>query len=922
MKKKSFLGTLFLVFVLNFGKAQCLQVESILVDACVTASGCTSTSGPCNCEGRNEMVLFKVGASSVNTNSLTATWPFNPFRGWAQNANTAANIATLNATIASCGFLKEPVGDTLPANSEVLVITSWDMCTGANSFTNLQDTLIVLFQDTGNFQGHFANHNNGGTVTSVPSGTVSLRSLTLTYAPLSCTQTVTYDRSQLVNNLGTYGGSAAQNDGSTVLFDTLGNPTYVNNGCQAPYIPILTDAGANDSICYNDTLNLNGAVTGPFLSYAWSGGTGSFTNASSLNSGYIPGLGESGIVTLYLTAQGKCSSGGVVDSLLLTILPGPTPLISANANTVCAGSNLVLSVNAQSGTTYTLNPGAISGISFTVSPATQTIYTVNATNSCGSASDTFQVNVNSLPAVSILNDTICSGDSATLSASGASTYTWNTGATGASISGVLSATTQFSVAGTDANGCVNTANGLIFVYPLPLITVSSASICPGATATLTASGASTYTWSTGQNGDSISVTLSSSASFIVKGKDANGCENTVIATVTVYGLPPVSIANADVCPGGSTDLTASGALTYTWSTMQTGDSITVSPSTPTNYTVIGTDANGCVNSAVTTVTINPLPVITVNSPATCPGVNTTLNALGANTYTWSGGQNGSSINVPGTVASYTVTGTDTNGCVNTAVSSVSLLALPAVQTVSGDSVICLNGSGTLSVTAGTYTYTWAGPGGVIGNGVSVPVNQAGVYTVTATNNCGSTSSQFTVTISTPQAGFSPNVATGLTPATFSFTNSSLGTQLSNYWNFFNGDTSTMMHPVVTYTAEGSYPVILIVTDLYGCMDTASYTVFVTDTIPPMVIPNIFSPNDDNINDLFMIIGTRISSFNCRVFDRWGLLLYEWNDIKGGWNGKNASNGLAAADGTYYFIVTYTNDRGDFSIKPGFVQLIR
>jgi len=283
MKRFIFLGALLLSAAFTI-HAQCLQIESILVDACVPGGGCTNSQSPnCNCEGKNEMVIFKVGTTSINTASLTVTWPNNSFKGWAQNVTTAAHVATLNSTIVSCGFLKEPSANILPANSEVLIITSWDMCTGANSFANLQDTLIVLFQDTGNFQGHFAKTNNSGSITTVPTGTVALRNLSLNYAPLTCTQTVTYDRSQLVNNQGTYGGNSALNDGSTVLFDALGNPTYVNYGCQAPYIPIQVNAGADTTICYNDTLNVSGNATGPSSFFNWSVGTGSFSNVSSIN---------------------------------------------------------------------------------------------------------------------------------------------------------------------------------------------------------------------------------------------------------------------------------------------------------------------------------------------------------------------------------------------------------------------------------------------------------------------------------------------------------------------------------------------------------------------------------------------------------------------------------------------------------------
>ena len=89
-------------------KAQCLQIESILVDACVPGGGCVSNASPnCSCEGKNEMVLFKVLGAPLTIASLVPTWPNNTFKGWKQNALTAANVATLNATIIKCGYLKK-----------------------------------------------------------------------------------------------------------------------------------------------------------------------------------------------------------------------------------------------------------------------------------------------------------------------------------------------------------------------------------------------------------------------------------------------------------------------------------------------------------------------------------------------------------------------------------------------------------------------------------------------------------------------------------------------------------------------------------------------------------------------------------------------------------------------------------------------
>jgi gliding motility-associated-like protein len=322
--------------------------------------------------------------------------------------------------------------------------------------------------------------------------------------------------------------------------------------------------------------------------------------------------------------------------------------------------------------------------------------------------------------------------------------------------------------------------------------------------------------------------------------------------VNVSALPVISATSPSVCQGSSATITASGATTYTWSTTQTGNSISVSPVSNTSYTVLGTDANGCVGQYVTSVTINSTPTITVNNTTVCLGSPAILTASGVSTYTWTPAATGSSITVnPASSTSYSVIGTDANGCVsNVATASVTVNPLPT-------------------------------------------------------------------------AAFSPSILTGQAPATVVFTNQSTGTApLLNYWNFANGDSSVQLSPSETYSLPGTYNVILTVKDANGCIDTASAIIVVNDVPVVVIIPNVFSPNGDSINDMFYITATGVSNFNCKIYDRWGIFLYEWNDVKGGWDGKNNSNGKEVTDGTYYFIFSYSDNKSKAFTKQGYLQLIR
>src|SRR6185437_14748771 len=134
---------------------------------------------------------------------LTPTWPNNPFKGWqTPGALTNPLVASLNSTIIKCGYLKEPVAGVLPANSQVLIITSTNMCTAGNSFANLTDTLYVIFQIAGNTAGHFVNNDNNAGITTSPTGASLIRTLKLAYTGVpSCSESVSYDASLLTNDL-------------------------------------------------------------------------------------------------------------------------------------------------------------------------------------------------------------------------------------------------------------------------------------------------------------------------------------------------------------------------------------------------------------------------------------------------------------------------------------------------------------------------------------------------------------------------------------------------------------------------------------------------------------------------------------------------------------------------------------------------
>ena len=255
-------------------------------------------------------------------------------------------------------------------------------------------------------------------------------------------------------------------------------------------------------------------------------------------------------------------------------------------------------------------------------------------------------------------------------------YSWdNELGTGNNKEVTPTSTTIYNVTGTDDNGCTNTANITVTVNDLPTVAINSVEpICNGQSTTLTATGATSYSWDndlgTGNNKE---VTPTSTTTYSVTGTDDNGCSSNANITITVNDLPTIAFNPVNpICYGQSVTLTATGATNYSWDNdLGTGNNKEVTPTATTTYSVTGTDDNGCSSNADITITVNDLPTVLINGEnplavEKCKNQDITLTASGASTYKWSG--SGSTAN-PATFSAagtYTVTGTDANGCEATA----------------------------------------------------------------------------------------------------------------------------------------------------------------------------------------------------------------------------------------------------------------
>ncbi len=433
-------------------------------------------------------------------------------------------------------------------------------------------------------------------------------------------------------------------------------------------------------------------------------------------------------------------ANGCVNTATIEVIVNTLPTVAANADVteVCAGTEVVLT--GAGAISYTWSDGVVNGEAF--APAATTTFEVTGTdvNGCENIAS-IEVIVNALPAVAIVADdeAICIGGEVTLTGAGAESYIWAHGIVDGEAF-APDATSTYEVTGTDANGCVNTATIEVVVNALPTVeaTADLTAVCLGGDLVLTGAGAATYVWTDGIV-DGEAFTPGATATYEVTGTDANGCVNTASIEVVVNTLPTV-VANADlteVCAGAEVVLTGAGAISYTWSDGVV-DGEAFAPAATTTFEVTGSDANGCENIASVEVIVNALPVVAIiaDAEAICIGEDVTLSGAGAESYVWSDGIVDGEAFAPAATATYEVTGTDAEGCVNTTTFEVVVNTLPSVEATADLTEVCTGTNVTLTG-AGALAYVWTE--GVVDGEAFAPVATT-AYEVSGTdvNGCVNT----------------------------------------------------------------------------------------------------------------------------------------------------------------------------------------
>lgn len=609
-------------------------------------------------------------------------------------------------------------------------------------------------------------------------------------------------------------------------------------------------------------------LTGNVVTYNWNFGdptSGANNTSSQQNPTHIytqPGIYN---VTMLLVSTQGCSA-----TVSNQVIIDPAPTVTSTGDTqICAGANTI--IEGFGATQYTWSPST--GLNDTnisnpiASPSTTTTYIVTGFDNAGCfAYDTLVVNVvTSGTADAGVDQTVCAGTSASLQATGLSSYAWfpTTGLDDPGISNPIAtpATTQvYIVSGTDQNGC--NVNDTVVVYVNPIPTANAGNdiiVCEGQSTYLQGSGGNAFQWAPSNgllNANSFLAFCSptNTTTFTLTVSNGTNCTATDDLVVTVLPKPIVVTSNAIICPGGVANLSATGASTYSWfpstGLSQTDISNPIAlDGVATNYVVTGTAVNGCSDTAQVNIAIKiPNDLVALPGGTICAGEQFQLHASGMLSYEWIPAVGLDNPYVPEPYAAppqsitYKVKGFD--GCYfDSAFVEVKLNSLPPVFAGSDQQTFANNPVQLQAV--GNGSFEWF-----------------------------------------PSDGLSCN---------------------------------TCADPVATVEHTTSYVVTNYNND--GCRTEDTVTIYVECSDALVFVPNAFTPNNDGKNERFYVRTKGLKRLDFfKVYTRTGQLVFETTNVDDGWDGT--FKGLALPPGVFSYYAQATCS-GDEKIEfVGNVTLIR
>lgn len=568
----------------------------------------------------------------------------------------------------------------------------------------------------------------------------------------------------------------------------------------------------------------------------------------------------------------------------------------------CAGNNIT--IDAGSGfISYNWSNGQTSQTITVNSPG---IYYVTVSDGYCSAVDSINITEDTHTTITMdKNKYICFGDSATIIANSTGNFLWSNGDTTSTIIVSPPNTTQYILSVTNGY-CTDTASATVFVNPLPNANAgNNQSVCQGDTVTLSASGSSNYLWNTGDSTSSITVYPNTTTTYYVTVSDTLNCSSVDSVTVTINQIPNATTSNdTTICQGDNINIFASGGNNYLWSNGQTSDTINVSPSSSTFYSVTISNG-GCGITDTININVNLLPSIsiTANNTSICEGDTVILTANGTPPFVWNTGDTSQTISKYITSSTNFYVNVNDGLCSNSDSIDINVSKKPISQLTNKE--ICKNDSISLFVNNNTnYIYTWNDSlNNMILTNYNNPVvypQATSTYYVTVINNACEITDSATVTVHNI-----PNLYILQSDTTISENTSinlTVVTDSSNTIIWSPGDyldNTNIYNPVASPKDNIIYYVT--VSNNYGCSDIDSIKITIQKLEHPITIFNTFTPNNDGTNDFFHIENIEYYPTNkITIYNRDGHIVYQKENYENNWDGKYYGNDLPAA--TYYYIL--------------------
>lgn len=711
-----------------------------------------------------------------------------------------------------------------------------------------------------------------------------------------------------------------------------------NNGIVTPHVE--TPTGVFVSTTWTQfTMTFTTPNSGPPLQYMT---IGNFNSNANTSTSLLTSLAASSYNSSYIFLDDFSVTADISTQVIAT------------GGEICSGTCIPISattINASGAITYTWQPGNLTGDSLIVCPTVSTIYTVTANDANGNSfTDTCLVSVLQNPDVDAGNDvTICSGSSATLTASGVGSYLWNTTPTQVSQSIVVTPTANTQYILTLTNGsCVSTDVVNVIVTPLPLANAGSdVTICLGGNAALSAIGTGSYSWNTIPLQTTQSIIVSPTVTTQYQLTVSNGlCFSIDTVEVALLEAPIMQIVKNDItCHGlsnGTATATISGGtqpLSFAWNPGNINANSITNLSAGT-YTFTVNDAVGCNYSQTINITQPaPLTLQIIGSSQLCAGASTSLSAQasGGNAgynYDWHGAGPNSNMIVVSPLATtiYDLTVIDPQGCESIA-SHLINVSNPPIALFSGSDTLCVPfNTSFINQSQNALNYTWLFGDGTISNfdNPTHGYNTAGIFNVSlvaeSANGCKDT---FTINNAVLALDLPINSITSSElqvseydpTVTFNFESSNA---VNCNVDFGDGSIITLCEAtnyLHTYKDTGSFCAAFTSENTLGCKTTNITCIKVLPEFE-FYIPNSFTPDGDGINDVFTGYGANFTDFSMMIYNRWGETIYESHDYEKPWDGLTKNKSSVSQVDIYMYRIELRNSKELMKVYTGNVNLIK